>query len=217
MTTKAPLEFYFDFISPFGYLAAAKIDDLAAQYGRETRWQPMMLGVTVMKVMGLKPLLDTPLKGDYVRRDVPRLARIFGVPLKMIDEVPSPLAAARAFYWLDERDPALAKRLAQRLYPRLFARGEDISRPESVAEEAEALGIPKQQTLAALQDEAVKQRLHRATEASPRACSARPFSSSMASRSGAATGCGWSKSCWRRAGSRDREPLTLPPLSPALL
>ena len=145
MTTKAPLEFYFDFISPFGYLAAAKIDDLAAQYGRETRWQPMMLGVTVMKVMGLKPLLDTPLKGDYVRRDVPRLARIFGVPLKMIDEVPSPLAAARAFYWLDERAPALAKRLAQRLYPRLFARGEDISRPESVAD---------------------KQRLHRATEAS---------------------------------------------------
>lgn len=166
MTAKAPVEFYFDFISPFGYLAAAKIDELAARYGRDVRWQPMMLGVTVMKVMGLKPLLDTPLKGDYVRRDVPRLARIFGVPLKMIDEVPSPLAAARAFYWLDDRDPTLAKKLAQRLYPRLFARGEDISRPESVAEEAEALGIPRQETLAALQDEKVKQRLHQAMEAS---------------------------------------------------
>ena len=27
----------------------------------------MLLGVAVMKVMGLKPLLETPLKGDYVR------------------------------------------------------------------------------------------------------------------------------------------------------
>ncbi len=166
MTTKAPVEFYFDFISPFGYLAAAKIDELADRYGRETRWQPMMLGVTVMKVMGLKPLLDTPLKGDYMRHDIPRLARIFGVPLKMIDDVPSPLAPARAFYWLDARDPALAKQLAQRLYTRLFARGEDISAPESVAEEAAALGIARQETLTALQSETVKQRLHAAIDAS---------------------------------------------------
>jgi 2-hydroxychromene-2-carboxylate isomerase len=166
MTAKPPIEFYFDFISPFGYLAASKIDELAGRYGRETRWQAMMLGITVMKVMGLKPLLDTPLKGDYVRHDVPRLARHFGVPLKMIDDVPSPLAAARAFYWLDDRDPALAKKLAQRLYPRLFARGEDISSPDSVAEEAQALGVPRAQTLAALQDDKVKQRLHQAVEAS---------------------------------------------------
>jgi 2-hydroxychromene-2-carboxylate isomerase len=166
MTAKPPIEFYFDFISPFGYLAASKIDELAGRYGRETRWQAMMLGITVMKVMGLKPLLDTPLKGDYVRHDVPRLARHFGVPLKMIDDVPSPLAAARAFYWLDDRDPARAKKLAQRLYPRLFARGEDISSPNSVAEEAEALGVPRAQTLAALQDDKVKQRLHQAVEAS---------------------------------------------------
>ena len=166
MTAKPPIEFYFDFISPFGYLAASKIDELAGRYGRETRWQAMMLGITVMKVMGLKPLLDTPLKGDYVRHDVPRLARHFGVPLKMIDDVPSPLAAARAFYWLDDRDPALAKKLAQRLYPRLFARGEDISSPDSVAEEAQARGVPRAQALAALQDDKVKQRLHQAVEAS---------------------------------------------------
>jgi 2-hydroxychromene-2-carboxylate isomerase len=126
----------------------------------------MMLGITVMKVMGLKPLLDTPLKGDYMRHDIPRLARIFGVPLKMLDDVPSPLAPARAFYWLDARDPALAKQLAQRLYQRLFARGEDISAPDSVAEEAAALGIARHETLAALQDGVVKQRLHAAIEAS---------------------------------------------------
>lgn len=166
MTAKAPVEFHFDFISPYGYLAAAQIDALAARHGRQTLWRPMMLGVTVLKVMGLKPLLDTPLKGDYLRHDLPRLARMFGLPLVMIEQPPSPLCAARAFYWLDARDPALAKALAQRLYQRLFVRGEDISAPESVAEEAAVLGVAPAETLAALQDAAVKQRLHQAIEAS---------------------------------------------------
>ena len=50
------MRFYFDFISPFGYFAALRIDALAARYGREVEWRPMLLGVTVLKVMGLKPL-----------------------------------------------------------------------------------------------------------------------------------------------------------------
>ena len=166
MTQKPPIEFHFDFISPYGYLAAEKIDDLAAKYGRQTLWRPMMLGVTVLKVMGLKPLLDTPLKGDYLRHDLPRLARLFGVPLVMIERPPSPLAAARAFYWLDARDPALAKELARRLYRRLFARGEDIAAADSVADEAAALGLERAEVLAALADDAVKKRLHDAVEAS---------------------------------------------------
>jgi hypothetical protein len=30
-----PIDFYFDFSSPYGYLASEKIDDLAARYGRK--------------------------------------------------------------------------------------------------------------------------------------------------------------------------------------
>ncbi|MDQ2915565.1 MAG: 2-hydroxychromene-2-carboxylate isomerase, partial [Pseudomonadota bacterium] len=40
----APLEFHFDFSSPYGYLAAEKIEALATRYGRGVDWRPMLLG-----------------------------------------------------------------------------------------------------------------------------------------------------------------------------
>ena len=36
----APIEFYFDFSSPYGYVASAKIDAIAAKHGREVLWRP---------------------------------------------------------------------------------------------------------------------------------------------------------------------------------
>ncbi len=44
MTDKAAIDFYFDFSSPYGYFAAAKIDALAAKHGRTTLWRPILLG-----------------------------------------------------------------------------------------------------------------------------------------------------------------------------
>ena len=41
----------------------------------------MLLGVSVMKVMGLKPLLETPLKSDYVLNDAARYMRQHGLKL----------------------------------------------------------------------------------------------------------------------------------------
>ena len=39
-----PIDFYFDFSSPYGYLAAKQIDDIAARHGRAVRWRPHLIG-----------------------------------------------------------------------------------------------------------------------------------------------------------------------------
>ena len=80
----APLHIHLDFISPYGYFASLRVEALAARHGRTVAWHPMLLGVAVLKVMGLKPLMDTPLKGDYVDRDVRRYAREHGLPMKIL-------------------------------------------------------------------------------------------------------------------------------------
>jgi len=74
----APIEFYFDFSSPFGYLASEKIDQLAAKHGREVMWRPFLLGA-VFKITGGMPTMEVPIKGDYYKRDFPRSARYLGV------------------------------------------------------------------------------------------------------------------------------------------
>ena len=77
---EAPIEFYFDFISPYAYLGSTQIDAVAARHGREVDWKPVLIGITIMRIMGIKPLMDTPMKQDYLRHDGPRMAQLFGVP-----------------------------------------------------------------------------------------------------------------------------------------
>ena len=106
-----PINFYFDFSSPYGYLAAHKIDDIARLYGRTVLWRPVLLGV-IFKTTGAQPLLDVPIKGPYARRDIERTARFHGVPLEFPQVMPFPsIAAARAVYWVQDREPDQARNL----------------------------------------------------------------------------------------------------------
>jgi 2-hydroxychromene-2-carboxylate isomerase len=53
---RTPINFYFDFISPFGYFASLRIEELGRRHGREVEWTSMLLGVSVLKVMGIPPV-----------------------------------------------------------------------------------------------------------------------------------------------------------------
>ncbi|MFP6745932.1 MAG: 2-hydroxychromene-2-carboxylate isomerase [Alphaproteobacteria bacterium] len=159
-----PIDFYFDFSSPYGYLASLRIDDIATKHGREAAWRPYLLGV-VFKTTGQSPLTEQPLRGDYSRRDFERSARLQKAQFTMPESFPiSTMASARAFYWLADSDPAQAKRLAQALYFRFFGEGQDISSPEAVIAVTETQGVDGGELAAALQDTAVKERLKTETQ-----------------------------------------------------
>ena len=51
-----PIRFYFDFISPFGYFASLRIDELARRHGREVDWTSME---ALYLELGLAPRLPT--------------------------------------------------------------------------------------------------------------------------------------------------------------
>ena len=161
----SPIDFYFDYSSPYGYLAAMKIDDLAAKYGRSVNWKPILLGA-VFKVTGAQPLPTLPLKGDYAKRDIARSARFYDIPIKFPSKFPiASQAPSRAFYWVNDRDPALARKLAKTLYRAYFVDDRDISSPEVTADIAATLGLKRDEVLAALNDPAIKDRLKNEVDA----------------------------------------------------
>ena len=81
-SSKTPIDFWFDFSSPYGYLMAEKIDDLAAKYGRKVKWHPILLGV-IFQTLGTRPPLDgTSSKSTYMWRDFARSARFMGIPYR---------------------------------------------------------------------------------------------------------------------------------------
>ena len=158
MTSQAPVDFYFEFSSPYGYIASQLAEDLEKRIGRPLRWRPFLLG-PVFKLTGQPPLVEIPMKGEYSKRDFLRSAKLHKVPYKHPGKFPiGTVAAMRAFYWVSDRDPAAARKLAKALYTAFFVDGIDISAPQAVVEIAKNVGVDATALAAALEDPALKER-----------------------------------------------------------
>jgi 2-hydroxychromene-2-carboxylate isomerase len=153
-----PVDFYFDFSSPYGYFASHKIDALAAKHGREARWRPFLLGVA-FKTTGGAPLPSIPVKGPYHLRDILRTAKYLGVTYRHPSVFPiSSVSACRAFYWTDTKDPRRAKDLARALYSAYFLDNVDISSVDNVVSVAAKFGLNSDEVRAGIGDQATKDR-----------------------------------------------------------
>jgi 2-hydroxychromene-2-carboxylate isomerase len=134
-----PIDFYFDFSSPYGYLASTRIDDLAARHGREVAWRPFLLGAA-FKLTGQRALVEQPLRGPYAQRDFLRSARLLGIPFRLPERFPFfGLAASRACYWIE--DAAKSRALAKAVYHAAFGEGRDVTPVAVVDELARGLGV----------------------------------------------------------------------------
>lgn len=159
-----PIEFWFDFSSPYAYLASTQIDDIAEEHGRTVLWKPFLVGAA-MKVSGNIPLLNQPLKGDYVKRDAARFARLYGVDFTLPTPFPiASLAPTRAFYWLNGQNADKAKLFASLAFSAYYADGRDISQPDEAAAIAGQCGVDAGAALAAIATPEVKEMAKQATQ-----------------------------------------------------
>src|SRR5690606_23571745 len=160
----APLEFYFDFSSPYGYVAAMRIDQIATRHGRNVEWKPMLLGA-VFKVAGSQPLTEYPLKGEYSKMDFARSAREHNIPFNMPGKFPLPTqAAARGVYWLQQTAPDGVVPFIKAIYAAFFVDGKDISSPDLVADIAAGLGVDRAAFVQGIESPEIKAKLRDMTE-----------------------------------------------------
>lgn len=141
MNAKTPIDFWFDFSSPYAYVASEWIDALAARHGRSVRWHAILLGVT-FQAAELRSPVAYPLKRDYVMRDFARSARFEGVPYVQPGKFPiSTHNAARVFWHLTAGDAERGKQWARCALRAYFTRGVDLSDPARLADLAADFGI----------------------------------------------------------------------------
>ncbi len=159
------IDFWFDFSSPYGYLAAQKIDALAAKHGHPVDWRPMLLGV-VFKRTGGAPLTQLPMKGEYAKRDFLRSARFHGIhDFRMPPVFPiASQAPARIVLWAKADENTAGALVAKALYRAYFHDGLDISNPDIAAEVAGRAGFDAVAARAAVDDPAIKDALKREVE-----------------------------------------------------
>ena len=157
------IDFYFDYSSPYGYLASERIEEIATRLGHTVVWRPILLGA-VFKVTGQAPLTEAPLKGDYAMKDFSRSAREHRVEYQHPDKFPiGAVAASRATLWLrDNCDPqlrAMTGDFIHALYRAYFSAGQDITDPTVIASVADSLAIDSQTLQLAIVTQAVKNAL----------------------------------------------------------
>jgi 2-hydroxychromene-2-carboxylate isomerase len=158
------IEFYFDFSSPYGYLASHRIDDIGARHGRDVTWRPYLMGAT-FKITGRQPLVNHPLVRDYARHDMERTARRYSIPFRMPEPFPvATVAASRSYYWVEREQPDQARGLAQAMLHAYFVDNRDISDSETVLDVAAARGLDRTALAAGMGDQALKDRLRDVTQ-----------------------------------------------------
>ena len=162
----APIDFHFDFSSPYSYIANEWVDALAARHGRTVRRHALLLGAT-FQAAELKSPISYPLKGAYSVRDFARSARFEGVPYQMPAVFPIPSQnAARVFWWLkDTRGEEAAAAWATAGLRAVFARGVPLHEVPALKALAAEQGLDPDAAEAVWNDPAWKARLKAVNDA----------------------------------------------------
>ncbi|HCP32967.1 MAG: 2-hydroxychromene-2-carboxylate isomerase [SAR324 cluster bacterium] len=157
------IEFFFDLVSPYSYLASEKIEELAKQNNRELIWKPFLLG-GLFKALDAPPAPGLlPYKKPYLFKDLDRLARFHGIPFNTPSEFPRlTVKPLRALLSLPKEDLPEA---VHQLYRAYWVEDRDISDASVLAdllgaEAVEKTGDPEiKQSLIQATDEAVSRGL----------------------------------------------------------
>jgi 2-hydroxychromene-2-carboxylate isomerase len=159
------LEFWFDFASPYSYLAAARIERFVAGTSVRVEWRPFLIG----PILARRPDRPSPFQGAppaqarYRRRDVERWCEREGIPLRWPSTYPrgSLLATRVALIAADE---GWCPDFARAVYRANFAEDRDIGAAGTVAALIEELGRAAADLLARATTEEHKARLAREVE-----------------------------------------------------
>jgi 2-hydroxychromene-2-carboxylate isomerase len=91
------IEFFFDFASPFAYLAHASLPALADRYGVEIVYQPIDLFAARSAAGNTGPSTpQIPNKFRYIQKDLLRWAEKYGIPFKFPAPAPGQQVIAKA-------------------------------------------------------------------------------------------------------------------------
>ncbi len=133
-------EFWYDFSSPFAYLASTQVEALAEQSGAKLVWRPFLLGALFHEI----GTPDVPLlsfaesKQRFLRADMERLARAYGVPFRFPSRFPMrSVTALRMALAAGEDLPALS----HAVFSAYWAEDRDISDPAELRAITGAAGL----------------------------------------------------------------------------
>ena len=162
------IEFWFEFASTYSWLAAERIEPLAAAAGVDIDWRPFLLGpIFAAQGWNNSPFNIYPVKGRYMWRDMERLTADCGLKLRRPSAFPRNGLLAARIALAHEQAPWIGH-FVRAVYRANFAEDREISDPVVIGSILRDLNVdPLAATETAAQD-ANKARLKVQTERAQR-------------------------------------------------
>jgi 2-hydroxychromene-2-carboxylate isomerase len=135
----ATLEFFYDFVSPYSYLASTRVEEVARRTGATLRFRPFLLG-GVFKATGNHAPLETVAKGRHMWVDLERWARRLRVPLRRPQTFPIASLLALRSALAAEKAGALVP-FTHAVFHAYWAEGRDIASPDVLAAIGRGAGL----------------------------------------------------------------------------
>jgi 2-hydroxychromene-2-carboxylate isomerase len=159
------LEFWYDFASSYSYLSAVRIEAAAEKAGIDIIYRPFLLG-PIFKAQGwtTSPFNLFPAKGQYIVRDITRVASARGLPFRMPQAFPANGLHAARVALAGEADGWIAP-FTRAVFEAEFAERRDIADVAVLASVLDRLGIDAQAALARSTTPEIKDGLRAQTEA----------------------------------------------------
>jgi 2-hydroxychromene-2-carboxylate isomerase len=158
----ATLEFWYDFSSPFSYLASTQVEALAKRAGAALEWRPMLLGALFKQIGGpdLPIRAASPAKQRWYALDLTYWADIWGVPFRWSSHFPLRTVTPLRLALLAEERVA---ELSHAIFEAAWVHDQDVADSALVGPILSRLGCDAEAMLAATQRPEVKARLIEAT------------------------------------------------------
>ena len=141
-TPLAPIDLYFDYSSPFAYLALAQAE---AVLGAAARWRPLLLGGLFRSVgtADVPLFTQSPEKRRHTMQDLQRQAARAGVPFAWPTRFPvSSVLALRMTLQARLCESPRGRALIVRIARAMWAEDRDVGDPAVLAGLADELGFP---------------------------------------------------------------------------
>lgn len=156
------LEFYFDYGSPYSYLADTQVEAIAQRAGASLVRKPMLLG-GVFKATSNHSPAELPQKSAWSGFDMPMWARHYGVPFQRNPFFPVNTLALMRGAAAAQIDGSF-ERYHPAMFKAMWVEGRNLNDMKEVASVLSAAGLDAAKFGARIQDQDVKDRLKTTTE-----------------------------------------------------
>jgi len=158
------VEFWYEFASPYSYLAVMRVEKAAQAAGVQIAWRPFLLGPVFMALgWNDSPFNIYPPKGRYMWRDMERLAAKYALPFRLPSRFPRNGLLAARLALLGAQEGWVAP-FSQAVMQANFARDKDIGDVGVISDLLLCMGLSAAELVARAESEDNKLALHRQTE-----------------------------------------------------